>query len=71
MEEIWQKIVDSWQIKSFCSGAVSCLAFLLGDVTALPQVQQDRLARKGTLREKHGAIEAAVSVSRGNCVGVV
>lgn len=36
MEDVWQKIVDSWQIKMMCSGAVSCLAFLLGDVTAAP-----------------------------------
>lgn len=36
MQDIWQKIVDSWQIKSLFSGAVSCLTFLLGDVTAAP-----------------------------------
>lgn len=36
MQDVWQKIVDSWQIKTFCSGAVSCLTFLLGDVTAAP-----------------------------------
>ena len=36
MQDMWQKIVDSWQIKTMCSGAVTCLTFLLGDVTAAP-----------------------------------
>ena len=36
MQDVWQKIVDSWQVKMICSGAVSCLTFLLGDVTAAP-----------------------------------
>ena len=36
MQDMWQKIVDSWQVKTMCSGAVTCLTFLLGDVTAAP-----------------------------------
>jgi hypothetical protein len=38
MQDLWQKIVDSWHIKTLCSGAVTCVTFLLGDVTATPFV---------------------------------
>ena len=34
MQEIWQRFVDSWQVKMLCSGAVTCATFLFGDVTA-------------------------------------
>lgn len=40
------------------------------DITALPQVQQDRLARKVALRAAHAAIEAAASVAEVEAVEV-
>ena len=36
MQEMWHKIMDCWQLKAFWAGCVSCLTFLLGDVTATP-----------------------------------
>ena len=40
LQELWQfindKILESWQIKTVCSGAISSLAFLLGDFTGPP-----------------------------------
>lgn len=40
LQELWQfindKILESWQIKTVCSGVISSLTFLLGDVTAAP-----------------------------------
>lgn len=31
-----QKILECWQLKAFWAGCISCLTFLLGDVTATP-----------------------------------
>ena len=40
LQELWQfindKILESWQIKTVCSGVISSLAFLLGDFTGPP-----------------------------------
>lgn len=40
LQELWQfindKILESWQIKTVCSGAISSLVFLLGDFTGPP-----------------------------------
>lgn len=36
MGDLWQKISDSWHMRMMQSGAVTCLTFLLGDVTAAP-----------------------------------
>lgn len=36
MQEMLQKILECWQLKSFLAGCISCLTFLLGDVTATP-----------------------------------
>ena len=36
MQEMLQKILECWQLKAFFSGCISCLTFLLGDVTATP-----------------------------------
>lgn len=40
MQELWQfindKILESWQIKTVCSGVISSLAFLLGDFAGPP-----------------------------------
>ena len=62
MQDIWQKIVDSWQVKMMCSGAVSCLTFLLGDVTAAPFLALWLLVVLDTFT-RWAAIEAAVSVA--------
>ena len=36
MQEMLQKILECWQLKAFWAGCISCLTFLLGDVTATP-----------------------------------
>lgn len=38
MQELWKIISESWQVKAISSGAVSCLTFLIGDITAAPFV---------------------------------
>jgi len=36
MGDLWQKITDCWQVKMFWAGFISCLTFLIGDITATP-----------------------------------
>lgn len=35
-QKMWQSITDCWQVKMVCSGVVTGVTFLLGDVTAGP-----------------------------------
>lgn len=36
MQDMWQKILDCWQLKAITGFAISTLTFLLGDITAAP-----------------------------------
>ena len=62
--KLWQIQADLDQLDKYLPRGLedfwTATAF---NTTSLPQVQQDRLARKVVLREKHGAVEAAVSVA--------
>ena len=35
-QKMWQSITDCWQVKMVCSGVVTGVTFLLGDVMAAP-----------------------------------
>lgn len=35
-QKMWQSITDCWQVKMICSGVVTGITFLLGDITAAP-----------------------------------
>ena len=71
MQDVWQKIVDSWQIKSQLIALDRYLPMALEDfwtteaynVKKLPQVQQDRLVEKAALVEKYNTVEAAATVA--------
>lgn len=38
LEKIWQSVTDCWHVKAACSALVTCVTFLVGDVTAAPFV---------------------------------